>query len=290
MRRLSAPLGGRRLTRLLAGAGSAATGRAHAVDVERVVGHLVTGVDRDLALALLDLGIHELIDPPAFEAEDMVVVRPGVELVDRMTALEAVPGHDLGVFELGQHPIDRGETYVLAGIEQGAVQLLGAHVSLGALFEDLQDLQTRQRDLQPGFTKILAHRSVPIVNAIGRRYDARPVMHAQTRIAVLATVLMLALGACSVYSPEVRQGNFVEDAKLAQVKPGMTRAQVRFLLGPPMIADAFHQNQWDYYFQVVLPAHLGGTELRSHFVVRFDGDFVASVEEIKPPAATKRWW
>ncbi len=105
-------------------------------------------------------------------------------------------------------------------------------------------------------------------------------MQPQTRIAVLATVLMLALGACSVYSPEVRQGNFIEETKFAQVKPGMTRAQVRFLLGPPMIADAFHQRQWDYFFSVKLPAEIGGDELRRHYVVRFDGDFVTSVDEL----------
>jgi outer membrane protein assembly factor BamE len=106
-------------------------------------------------------------------------------------------------------------------------------------------------------------------------------MQPQTRNAFLTAVLALALGACSVYSPEIRQGNYIDNDKFAQVKPGMTREQVRFLLGPPMIADAFHRAQWDYYFSLENQYVKSGL-VRRHFVVRFDGDYVASVEELKP--------
>ena len=105
-------------------------------------------------------------------------------------------------------------------------------------------------------------------------------MQPQTRIAVLAVALAFALGACAVYSPEIRQGNFLDNGKFAQVKPGMTREQVRFLLGPPMIADPFHRAQWDYYFSLENQYVKAGL-VRRHFVVRFDGDLVASVEEVR---------
>ena len=104
-------------------------------------------------------------------------------------------------------------------------------------------------------------------------------MQPQTR--TILFLAALALGGCAVYRAEIRQGNYLEPDKFAQVKPGMTREQVRFLVGPPMIADGFHRAQWDYYFTLETHYIKPGT-VRRHWVVRFDGDYVASVEEMKP--------
>ena len=48
---------------------------------------------------------------------------------------------------------------------------------------------------------------------------------------------------------DVRQGNFVSQQMVAQLKPGQTRDQVRFILGSPLIADAFHADRWDYIYR-----------------------------------------
>jgi outer membrane protein assembly factor BamE len=50
------------------------------------------------------------------------------------------------------------------------------------------------------------------------------------------------------YKPEIQQGNFVSQELVAQVKPGMTREQVRFLLGTPLVTDIFHADRWDYVY------------------------------------------
>lgn len=110
-------------------------------------------------------------------------------------------------------------------------------------------------------------------------------MQPQTRNASILFALALVLGACSVYRPDVRQGNFLEPDKFAQLKPGMTREQVRFLVGPPMIADAFHNEQWDYFFTIETQFIKAGT-IHRHYIVRFDGDYVTSIEEQKPASAT----
>ena len=60
--------------------------------------------------------------------------------------------------------------------------------------------------------------------------------------------LALALGSGCVYRSNIAQGNFVKEEDLAQVEVGMTRNQVRFLLGTPMVADPFHANRWDYVY------------------------------------------
>ena len=50
------------------------------------------------------------------------------------------------------------------------------------------------------------------------------------------------------YKIEIQQGNFVSQEMVAQLKPGMTKEQVRFILGTPMVSDIFHPERWDYVY------------------------------------------
>jgi outer membrane protein assembly factor BamE len=70
-----------------------------------------------------------------------------------------------------------------------------------------------------------------------------------TRFLIIAIVLAsLALSSGCVYRLNIAQGNLVEQEDLDQVEVGMTRNQVRFLLGTAMIDDPFHQDRWDYIY------------------------------------------
>jgi outer membrane protein assembly factor BamE len=51
-----------------------------------------------------------------------------------------------------------------------------------------------------------------------------------------------------VYKPTIQQGNVVTQEQINELRPGMTKRQVRFLLGTPMLTDVFHANRWDYAF------------------------------------------
>ena len=51
------------------------------------------------------------------------------------------------------------------------------------------------------------------------------------------------------YRIDVRQGNFVTQEMVAQLKPGLSREQVRFILGSPLVADMFHADRWDYVYR-----------------------------------------
>lgn len=51
------------------------------------------------------------------------------------------------------------------------------------------------------------------------------------------------------YRIDVRQGNFISQDMVAQLKPGLTRDQVRFILGSPLVADMFHADRWDYVYR-----------------------------------------
>ncbi|MES1262863.1 MAG: outer membrane protein assembly factor BamE [Peristeroidobacter soli] len=66
----------------------------------------------------------------------------------------------------------------------------------------------------------------------------------------LATVLALSafLTSGCVYKMNIQQGNYLVPDSVSQLKEGMTRSQVRFLLGTPMVPVAFDDSRWDYYY------------------------------------------
>ena len=68
------------------------------------------------------------------------------------------------------------------------------------------------------------------------------------RTAAILSAAALALAGGCVYRVNIPQGNYLEAKMLEQVQVGMTRSQVRFVLGTPMIADPFHPDQWDYLY------------------------------------------
>lgn len=76
------------------------------------------------------------------------------------------------------------------------------------------------------------------------------------------------------YRIDVRQGNFVTQEMVGQLKPGMTRDQVRFILGTPLLADIFHADRWDYIYNF-RPGH-GEPQLR-RLAVFFVDDKLARV-------------
>jgi outer membrane protein assembly factor BamE len=72
-----------------------------------------------------------------------------------------------------------------------------------------------------------------------------------TRFLIIAIILAtLAMSSGCVYRLNISQGNLVEQEDLDQVEVGMTRSQVRFLLGTPMVDDPFHKDRWDYVFYI----------------------------------------
>ncbi len=91
----------------------------------------------------------------------------------------------------------------------------------------------------------------------------------------LAALAGLMLGGC-VYRINVQQGNLLDEEQIEQLEVGMTRKQVRFLLGTPMVADPFHAERWDYVYYLAL----GRKEpIMSHMLtVYFEGDLVSRIE------------
>ena len=92
------------------------------------------------------------------------------------------------------------------------------------------------------------------------------------------------LAGCSlVYRIDVQQGNFVTQDLVERLKPGMTKAEVKQILGTPLLADVFHGNQWDYYFSNVKG---GKMQDRSRLTVFFKDDKLASYTGAGRPGTT----
>jgi outer membrane protein assembly factor BamE len=108
-------------------------------------------------------------------------------------------------------------------------------------------------------------------------------MRPAPRLAALATLAALAatlaVSGC-VYRMDVQQGNLLDAEQVDQLEVGMTRSQVRFLLGTPMVIDSFDANRWDYVYS--LRRGHSRKVTKQHLVVWFDGDTVTRIEEPIP--------
>ncbi len=99
----------------------------------------------------------------------------------------------------------------------------------------------------------------------------------------LTAMLYLALAAGCVYQAPLSQGNLLDSEDLDQIEVGMTRSQVRFLLGTPMIDDPFHRDRWDYVYYLRIGRQKA---LFKRWVsIHFDGDTVSRIvrdQELNP--------
>jgi outer membrane protein assembly factor BamE len=108
------------------------------------------------------------------------------------------------------------------------------------------------------------------------------------------------LGVITPYRVEVVQGNVITSEQAQVVKAGMNRAQVRDVLGTPLLADVFHNDRWDYVFTL---KRQGFDDQQRSFVVMFEKDkvlkidapelpsedqFVASISRKKLPTSTRK--
>jgi outer membrane protein assembly factor BamE len=90
-----------------------------------------------------------------------------------------------------------------------------------------------------------------------------------------------ALSAITPYKVEVVQGNFVSKEQVAALKPGMSRQQVREILGTSLLSDVFHANRWDYVFTI---RRQGVDPQERHLTVFFNGELMDRFEGDEMPS------
>jgi outer membrane protein assembly factor BamE len=115
-------------------------------------------------------------------------------------------------------------------------------------------------------------------------------MRMPRRLFALVALSVTILGGCSYvpripgvtpYRIDIQQGNYISSDMVAQLKPGMSREQVRLTLGTPLLTDIFHADRWDYVYWYERPgAKPEQRKLTVFFedgkLLRLDGDVVAA--------------
>jgi len=106
----------------------------------------------------------------------------------------------------------------------------------------------------------------------------------------LSLLTSLTLVSCStilnnlpgVYTLEVQQGNIFDQAMIDQLRPGMNKRQVLFILGSPMLDDPFHENRWNYLYSTQ-PS--GEGRVQKEISLFFENDQIISIQgDLRPSA------
>jgi outer membrane protein assembly factor BamE len=88
-----------------------------------------------------------------------------------------------------------------------------------------------------------------------------------------------------IYRVDIQQGNAVTETMVSQLQPGMSKRQIVYFMGTPLIQDAFHQNRWDYLYTAETDGEAQASQrITLYFekdqLVGIDGDFRPSDEPV----------
>jgi len=104
-------------------------------------------------------------------------------------------------------------------------------------------------------------------------------------LSLLVTACSSSLPSIKPYKMPIQQGNVVTSKMMMQLKPGMTKTQVRFVMGTPLISDSFHKDQWDYFYQMEKD---GAIIEKRRVILMFEKDLLAQVKGDVVPAIASR--
>lgn len=102
---------------------------------------------------------------------------------------------------------------------------------------------------------------------------------------ILCTACGTALPSVKPYKLDVQQGNVVTSKMLLQLRPGMTKSQVRFIMGTPLLQDSFHGNRWDYVYQL---RENGKIIEQRRVILDFENELLKSVRGDVVPAGSDK--
>lgn len=103
-------------------------------------------------------------------------------------------------------------------------------------------------------------------------------------LAILCAACSSTLPSLKPYRMDIQQGNVLDEKMMMQLRPAMTKSQVRFILGTPLIQDSFHKDRWDYFYQMrrggaVVDQRRVILEFENDQLKRIRGDVVAATEK-----------
>lgn len=97
---------------------------------------------------------------------------------------------------------------------------------------------------------------------------------------IIALGLILTLLSACVYKPNIQQGNVLDQKDVNKIQPGMSKEQIAFILGKPVLDTNFENNTW-YYLYYLIPSR--GDKVEKRMVLTFKGDRLETIEgTVKP--------
>lgn len=116
------------------------------------------------------------------------------------------------------------------------------------------------------------------------------------KVSIVLISCSLMLGACiKPYRPDIQQGNIINNSNLREIRFGMSKQEVLFILGTPMVIDPFNEQRWDYFYSNrnqyksqtshrLITALFNGDEL-----VKLEGDVdLSNVQNLEPSTEDKQ--
>lgn len=95
---------------------------------------------------------------------------------------------------------------------------------------------------------------------------------------ILVSFTLLAGCTDWIYRIDVPQGNFLEQKDVDKLRVEMTKEQVRFVLGNPVVQDSFDDDTWYYYYEMKRGMAKRGADIKKHLILKFVDDKLADIE------------
>jgi outer membrane protein assembly factor BamE len=95
------------------------------------------------------------------------------------------------------------------------------------------------------------------------------------RVAIIITALSLSACSSWVFRYDVPQGNYLEQKSIDKLQVGMTKEQVKFILGSPVVVDAFNNDTWNYVYKLK-SGRSRDFDMKKQFIINFSNDKLIS--------------
>ena len=91
-----------------------------------------------------------------------------------------------------------------------------------------------------------------------------------TKLSLMAALLLVLSACIKPYQPNIQQGNILNNSNLSEIRYGMSKQEVLFILGTPMVIDPFNESRWDYFYSKTNPRK--NQTVKRLITAEFDGD------------------
>jgi outer membrane protein assembly factor BamE len=102
----------------------------------------------------------------------------------------------------------------------------------------------------------------------------------KNKLLIILTCCLFGLQGCKnwIFRIDIPQGNFLQQNDIDKLRIGMTKEQVTFVLGRPVVKDAFNDDTWYYYYEIKRGLSKNGDDLKNQFFIYFEDGKIASVD------------